>query len=153
MERLRTTPRTTILAIGIAILVISSAFGYWLNVGDDDKEVVAWVVVCIVASVIMAALLLRFVPATSRRPMETRRHAARSSLGAAALITCIVFWTTPPIVLGIPALVLAAEGRAAVGRPTTAAPKLRQALCSAGSPRSRPSCCSSPALSAHTIAH
>jgi len=112
MERLRTTPRTTILAIGIAILVISSAFGYWLNVGDDDKEVVAWIVVSIVASAIMAALLLRFVPATESEDDGNAPARRALVLGAAALITCILFWTTLPIVLGIPALVLAAEGRA-----------------------------------------
>ncbi len=112
MERLRTTPRTTILGIGIAILVISSAFGYWLTVDDDDTQVVAWIVVCIVASVIMGALLLRFVPATESEADGNAPARRALVLGAAALITCIVFWTTLPIVLGIPALVLAAEGRA-----------------------------------------
>ena len=112
MEWLRTTPRTTILAIGIAILAISSAFGYWLNVGDDDTEVVAWIVVCNVASVIMAALLLRFVPATESEADGNAPARRALVLGAAALITCLFFWTTLPIVIGIPALVLAAEGRA-----------------------------------------
>ena len=60
MERLRTTPRTTILGIGIAILVISSAFGYWLTVDDDDTQVVAWIVVCIVVTFTAAAAWLAF---------------------------------------------------------------------------------------------
>ena len=112
MEALRHTSRTTILGISIAILVISSAFGYWLNVGDDDKEVVAWIVVCIVASAVLAALLLRFVPATESEADRNAPARRALVLGFVALVTCILFWTTLPIVLGVPALVLGAEGRA-----------------------------------------
>jgi hypothetical protein len=112
METLRRTPRTTILAVGIVLIVVSTAFGYWLNVGDDDKEVVAWIVVCIVASLILAALLLRFVPATESETDGNAPARRALVLGVAALITVVVFWTALPIVLGIPALVLGAEGRA-----------------------------------------
>jgi hypothetical protein len=112
METLRRTPRTTILAVGIVLIVVSTAFGYWLNVGDDDKEVVAWIVVCIVDSLILAALLLRFVPATESETDGNAPARRALVLGAAALITVVVFWTALPIVLGIPALVLGAEGRA-----------------------------------------
>ena len=112
METLRRTPRTTILAVGIVLIVVSTAFGYWLNVGDDDKEVVAWIVVCIVDSLILAALLLRFVPATESETDGNAPARRALVLGVAALITVVVFWTALPIVLGIPALVLGAEGRA-----------------------------------------
>jgi hypothetical protein len=113
MDALRRTPRTTILAVGIVLLVVSSAFGYWLNVNEgDDKEVVAWIVVCIVASAILAGFLLRFVPATESE-MDGNAPARRGLvLGFAAIVTCVLFWTTLPIVLGIPAVVLSAEGRA-----------------------------------------
>jgi hypothetical protein len=111
METLRRTPRTTILAVTAAILIISTACGYWL-VADGDDEIVGWIVVSVVGTLIAAALLLRFVPATESE--DDRNAPARRALvlGALALVTCAVFWTGLPIVIGIPALVLAAEGRA-----------------------------------------
>ena len=112
MESLRRTPRTTILAVGAVILFVSMAFGYWLNVGDDDKQVVAWLVVCAVGTLIMAGLLLRFVPDTEAEADGNAPARRALVLGIAALVTCAVFWTGLPIVIGIPALVLAAEGRA-----------------------------------------
>ena len=115
MQALRTTPRTTIAIATAAVLTISLAFGYWLNVGNDDKQVVAWIVVSLVGSLIAAALLLRFVPATEAETDGNAPARRALVLGAAALITCVVFWTGLPIVLGIPAVVLAAEGRARAG--------------------------------------
>jgi hypothetical protein len=105
-------PRTTILAVGALFLFATMAFGYWLNVGDDDKEVVAWLVVCTVGTLIMAGFLLRFVPA-SEDEFEGNAPARRGLvLAFVAVITLLGFWTGLPIVLGIPALVLGAEGRA-----------------------------------------
>jgi hypothetical protein len=115
METFRRTPRTTIAAATAALLAISLSFGYWLNVGNDDKEVVAWIVVTIVGSLIAAALLLRFVPATEAETDGNAPARRALVLGALALVTCVVFWTGAPIVLGVPALVLAAEGRARAG--------------------------------------
>jgi hypothetical protein len=115
METIRQTPRTTILAATAGILIVATACGYWLLTNDSDKEYVGWVIVCVVGTLIAAALLLRFVPATEA---ETDGNApARRSLvlGALALVTLVVFWTGLPIVLGIPAVVLAAEGRARAG--------------------------------------
>src|SRR3954470_4366797 len=111
METLRRTPRTTILAITVAILVISTACGYWLVAGGDD-EIVGWIIVSIVGSLIAAALLLRFVPATEAETDGNAPARRALVLGAIALVTCIVFWTGLPIVLGIPAMVLAADGQA-----------------------------------------
>jgi hypothetical protein len=115
METLRQTPRRTILIVGAVLLWVSMAFGYWLNVGDDDKEVVAWLVVCAVGTLIMAFLLLRFVPDTEAEADDNPPARRALVLGIVALVTCIVFWTGLPIVIGIPALVLAAEGRARAG--------------------------------------
>ncbi|MEA2423918.1 MAG: hypothetical protein QOH13_328 [Thermoleophilaceae bacterium] len=112
METLRHTSRKTLAIATAVLLTVATAFGYWLNVGRDTKNYTGWIVVSIVGSIIAAALLLRFVPATEA---ETDRNApARRGLvlGAAALVTLIVFWTGLPIILGVPALVLSAEGRA-----------------------------------------
>jgi hypothetical protein len=115
METLRRTPRTTILGVTIALLWISMAFGYWLNVGDEDSQVVAYLVVCAIGSAIAAYLLLRFVPATESEA-DGNAPARRSLvLGVVAALTFVVFWTGLPIILGIPALVLGAEGHARSG--------------------------------------
>jgi hypothetical protein len=111
MEMLRRTPRTTILAVTAAILVISTACGYWLVASGDD-EIVGWIIVSIVGTLIAAALLLRFVPATETETDGNAPARRALVLGGLALITCAVFWTGLPIILGIPALVLAAEGQA-----------------------------------------
>jgi hypothetical protein len=114
MDWLRETPRTTITAIGAAILVISLACGYWLTT-NDDNEYVGWIIVSALGSLILAALMLRFVPATESDTDGNAPARRALVLGAAALVTGLVFWTGLPIVLGIPALVLAAEGRARAG--------------------------------------
>ena len=114
METLRRTPRETILVATAAILIVSTACGYWLVAGGSN-EYLGWVIVSVVGTLIAAALLLRFVPATEA---ETDGNApARRSLvlGVIALVTVAVFWTGLPIVVGIPALVLGAEGRARAG--------------------------------------
>src|SRR3954453_5260028 len=111
MEALRRTPRTTILAVTAPILIVATACCFWL-VADGDDDIVGWIIVSVIGTLIAAALLLRFVPAPEA---ETDGNApARRSLvlGGVALLTCLVFWTGLPIIAGIPALVLAAEGRA-----------------------------------------
>ena len=114
MEALRRTPRTTILAVSAAILIISLACGYWLVASGSD-EIVGWIIASVVGTAILAALLLRFVPATEAETDGNAPARRALVLGALALVTCLVFWTGLPIVLGIPALVLAAEGRARDG--------------------------------------
>src|SRR3954469_16412949 len=111
MEALRRTPRTTILIVTAAILIISTACGYWLVAGGDD-EIVGWIIVSVVGTLIAAGMLLRVVPATEAESDGNAPARRALVVGVAALVTCAVFWTGLPIVLGIPALVLAAEGRA-----------------------------------------
>jgi hypothetical protein len=111
METLRTTSRTTIAVATAVVIFVSLAFGYWLTT-DDEKEVLLWFIVCAVDSLIAAALLLRFVPATEAEADGNAPARRALVLGAVALVTCILFWTGLPIVFGVPALVLAAEGRA-----------------------------------------
>jgi hypothetical protein len=113
MEALRHTSRTTILGVSVAINTIALAFGYWILVDEgDDKEYVAWVIVSVVGALILAALLLRFVPATEAETDGNAPARRALVLGVLALVTVAVFWTGLPIVIGVPALVLAAEGRA-----------------------------------------
>jgi hypothetical protein len=111
MEALRRTSRTTILAVTVAIDVIALACGYWLVAGGED-EILGWIIASVLGALIAAGLLLRFVPATEAEADGNAPARRGLVLAVVALVTCLVFWTGLPIVIGIPALVLAAEGRA-----------------------------------------
>jgi hypothetical protein len=110
MEALRKTPRTT-LAVATAVLIfVALLFGY---VVGGDADVRGWLIVSGIASAIAAALLLRFVPATESDSGPDNKPARRGLvLGILSVITFPAFWTGLPFVLGVPGLVLAAEGRA-----------------------------------------
>src|SRR3954447_18633239 len=110
MERLRQTPRTTLLAITAVAIAFGLAFGYWI--GEDDPDYVGWISARAVGTLIAAGLLLRFVPATEAEGDGNAPARRALVLGVIALVTIVVFWTGLPIVLGVPALVLAAEARA-----------------------------------------
>ena len=85
METLRRTSRTTLLAVTAAILIISTACGYWL-VADGSDEIVGWIVVSVVGTLIAAYLLLKFVPDTEA---ETGGNApARRGLGRECQRSC-----------------------------------------------------------------
>lgn len=119
MEMLRRTSRTT-LAVATAVLIfVALLFAYVLDVTNQDGEgdAVGWLIVSAVASVIAAALLLRFVPATESEADDENKPARRGLvLAIVALLTGAVFWTGLPFALGVPALVLAAEGQARSGQ-------------------------------------
>ena len=116
MEAFRTVSRPT-LAVATAVLIfVALAFGYFLDVTDNEEgegDVVGWLIVSAVASVIAAALLLRFVPASesdARGDNKPARHAL--ILGVLSAVTIVVFWTGLPFAFGVPALALAATGQA-----------------------------------------
>jgi Kef-type K+ transport system membrane component KefB len=120
MEMLRRTSRTT-LAIATAVLIfVALLFAYVLDITsneDGEGDAVGWLIVSAVASVIAAALLLRFVPATESEADDENKPARRGLvLAIVALLTGLVFWTGLPFALGVPALVLAAEGQARAGQ-------------------------------------
>ena len=112
METLRRTPRTTLVAATAVLTLVGLSFGYWLTT-DDDKEVVGWLIVSAVCTVIAAALLLRLVPAVEADTRADNRPARVGLiLGVLSALTVLVFWTGLPFALGVPALVLGAEGQA-----------------------------------------
>lgn len=114
MEAIRRMSRTTLTILTGIYIAIALSFGYWLTT-DDDKEYLAWVIVTLVGTIIAGLLLMRFVPATESDPDTDNKPAKRGLvLGLASVVTLVVFWTGLPIVLGVPALVLGAEGQARV---------------------------------------
>lgn len=116
MEALRTLSRRTLAAATAVLIFVALAFGYVLDVTNNeegDADVVGWLIVSAAASVIAAALLLRFVPASEADPgghNKPARHAL--ILSVVSVITLVVFWTGLPFAFGVPALALAATGRA-----------------------------------------
>ena len=116
MDALRTTSRVTLAAATAVLIFVALLFAYVLDVTNNeegDADVVGWLIVSAVASVIAALLLLRFVPASESDPDRTNRPARRGLvLAILSVITFAVFWTGLPFALAVPALVLAATGGA-----------------------------------------
>jgi hypothetical protein len=108
--------RRTLAAATAVLIFVALLFAYALDVTNNeegDADVVGWLIVSAVASLIAALLLLRFVPASEAEPSSDNKPARRALiLGVLSLITVAVFWTGLPFALGVPALALAATGRA-----------------------------------------
>jgi hypothetical protein len=112
METLRRTSRTTLVAATAVLTLVGLSFGYWLTT-DDDKEVVGWLIVSAACTLIAAGLLLRLVPSVEADADPGNRPARVGLiLGVLSLLAVAVFWTGLPFALGVPALVLGAEGSA-----------------------------------------
>ena len=116
MDALRRLSRTTLAAATAVLIFVALLFAYVIDVTNNEEgegEVVGWLIVSAIASVLAAALLLRVVPATESDPDPVNKPARRGLvLGILSVIAFPVFWTGLPFVLGVPALALAAEGRA-----------------------------------------
>jgi hypothetical protein len=116
MDALRKSSRTTLAAATAVLIFVALLFGYVLDVTNNEEgegDVLGWLIVSAVASVIAAALLLRFVPATESDPDPANKPARRGLvLGILSVIAFPVFWTGLPFAFGVPALALAAEGQA-----------------------------------------
>jgi len=116
MEALRRLPRTTLAAATAALIFVALLFGYVLDVTNNesgDADVRGWLIVSVIASLLAAALLLRFVPATESDADPDNKPARRGLvLSVLSVIAFPVFWTGLPFVFGVPGLVLAAEGQA-----------------------------------------
>jgi hypothetical protein len=116
MEALRALSRTTLAAATTVLIFVALLFGYVLDVTkneDGEGDPLGWLIVSVIASVLAALLLLRFVPATESDGDPANKPARRGLvLSVLSFIALPVFWTGLPFVLGVPGLVLAAEGRA-----------------------------------------
>jgi hypothetical protein len=97
------------------LIFVALLLGYVLDVTNNEEgegDVLGWLIVSVVAS-LLAAALLRFVPATTSGGDPVNQPARRGLvLSVLSVITLPVFWTGLPFVFGVPRLVLAAEGRA-----------------------------------------
>jgi hypothetical protein len=116
MEAFRTLPRRTLAAGTTVLIFVALLFAYVLDVTNNeegDSDVVGWLIVSAVASLIAAALLLRFVPASESDQGGDNKPARRAlMLGVLSVLTFVVFWTGLPFALGVSALALASTGQA-----------------------------------------
>jgi hypothetical protein len=108
--------RQTLAAATAVLIFVALLFAYVLdatNNEEGDADVVGWLIVSTVASLIAALLLMRFVPASEADPSGDNKPARRALiLGVLSLLAVAVFWTGLPFALGVPALALAATGQA-----------------------------------------
>jgi hypothetical protein len=118
MEVLRRTPRRTILIVTVVLIFVGELVAV-ADVTDNESghtstgDWIGGLVVALIASLIAAGLLLRFVPGTESEADDDNKPARRGLvLAVVALVTVVVFWAGLPFAFGVPALVLAAEGRA-----------------------------------------
>ncbi len=130
MEALRTLSRRTLAAATAVLIFVALLFAYVLDVTNNeegDADVLGWLIVSAVASVIAAVLLMRFVPASESSRDGSNKPARHALiLGSLSVITFPVFWTGLPFALAVPALALAPTGKARApqegrGREATAA--------------------------------
>jgi hypothetical protein len=95
MEALRALSRTTLAAATAVLIFVALLFGYVLDVTnneDGEGDLLGWLIVSVVASVLAAVLLLRFVPATESDGDPANKPARRGLvLSVLSVITLVVF--------------------------------------------------------------
>lgn len=102
-------PRTQLLLVTSAVIVIAALFANVVGVGDESDEagsVGTWIGVSIFGIAVTALLLLVVVP---KLPREHRRTAVLG-FGIAAVVTLTIFWSALPFALGAAALHAAGPG-------------------------------------------
>jgi hypothetical protein len=101
-------PRVNLL-IGISIVIVIAmifANGIIGASEDDQRSVGGFIGFSVFGIAVSAVLLLYAVP---RLPADTRRTAVLG-FGIAAIVLCVVFWSTLPFALGIAAIAAAGPG-------------------------------------------
>lgn len=102
-------PRTQLLLVTSAVIVVAALFANVVGVGDESDEagsVGTWIGVSIFGIAVTALLLLVVVP---KLPREHRRTAVLG-FGIAAVVTLTIFWSALPFALGAAALHAAGPG-------------------------------------------
>jgi hypothetical protein len=101
-------PRVNLL-IGISIVIVIAmifANGIIGASEDDDRSVGGFIGFSVFGIALSAVLLLYAVP---RLPADMRRTAVLG-FGIAAIVLCLVFWSTLPFALGVAAIAAAGPG-------------------------------------------
>jgi hypothetical protein len=101
-------PRTTLLIAISIVIVVAMLFanGVVLADAETNSSTGGFIGFSLFGIALSAVLLLYAVP---QLPDDMRRTAALA-FGGAAVITCVVFWSTLPFALGIAAIAAAGPG-------------------------------------------
>ena len=102
METLTRLPRTQLLVVTAAVIVVAELFANGI-LGDEDSSVGGWIGLSLFGIALTAVLLLVVVP---KLPGDQRKTAVLG-FGIGAVITCVVFWTAMPFALGAAAIAAA----------------------------------------------
>ena len=111
----RTLSRRTLAAATAGLIYVALLLAYVLDVTNNEEgagDVVGWLIVSTVASVIAAVLLLLVPASESNRDGSNRPARQALILAVLSVITFVIFWTGLPFAFGVPALALASTGRA-----------------------------------------
>src|SRR3954452_25489473 len=104
MSTLTRMPRTQMLVVMAAVIIVAELFANEIVGGDAD--VGGWIALSAVGIAVMALLVLVVVP----RVAPESRRSWTLVLGVAALITCAVFWSSLPFAFAAATFVSAAPG-------------------------------------------
>jgi hypothetical protein len=105
MSELTRMPRTQLMVITAAIILIAELFANEIIAGDD-ADVGGWIGLSAFGIAVMLLLVLVLVP---RVPAASRRTWTLG-LGVAAIVTCAVFWSSLPFAFGAATLAASAPG-------------------------------------------
>jgi hypothetical protein len=104
MSELTRMPRTQLMVVTAAIILIAELFAN--NIVSGDADIGGWIGLSAFGIAVMLLLVLVLVP---RIPPASRRIWTLG-LGVAAIITCAVFWSALPFAVGAATLASAAPG-------------------------------------------
>jgi len=104
MSTLTRMPRTQMLVVMAAVIIVAELFANEIVGGDAD--VGGWIGLSAFGIAVMALLVLVVVP----RVAPESRRSWTLALGVAALITCAVFWSALPFAFAAATFVSAAPG-------------------------------------------
>src|SRR3954454_16717954 len=104
MSTLTRMPRTQMLVVMAAVIIVAELFANEIVGGDAD--VGGWVGLSLFGIAVMALLVLVVVP---RIPAESRRSWILG-FGVAAVVLCVVFWSALPFAVAAAAFAAAAPG-------------------------------------------
>jgi hypothetical protein len=105
MTSITRMPRTQLLAVIAALIIVAELFANEIIAGDDP-DAGGWIGLSLFGIAVAAVLVFVAVPRIAAR----NRRTAVLAFGIAAVITCAVFWSALPFGLAAAALAAARPG-------------------------------------------
>jgi hypothetical protein len=105
MSEITRMPRTQLMVVTAAIILIAELFANEIIAGDDP-DAGGWIGLSAFGIAVLALLVLVVVP----RVAQQQRRSWTLGLGVTAIITCAVFWSALPFAFGAATLAAAAPG-------------------------------------------